>query len=146
MDWYAFVDGIVLREPDRIVTRHKLDPSDPFFRDHFPGRPVLPGVLVTEALLQAGRALLEHRINGGDRWVLGSVRAMRFSRFLEPGQWLVADVRLIDLEDDRARLAATCLLAEGDGVDAGALEGLAQAASGRVELRPVRLAGPHPGE
>ncbi|MGD1915044.1 MAG: 3-hydroxyacyl-ACP dehydratase FabZ family protein [Phycisphaerales bacterium] len=146
MDWYAFADSVVLREPDRVVTQHKLDPSDPFFRDHFPGRPVLPGVLATEALLQAGRALLEHRVDDGDRWVLGSVRAMRFSRFLEPGQWLVADVRLLDLRDDRAKLAATCLLSEGDAVQAEAVEGLAKAASGRLELRPVRLALPHPGE
>jgi 3-hydroxyacyl-[acyl-carrier-protein] dehydratase len=139
VDWYAFVDDVVLHEPERVVTRHRLDETDPFFRDHFPGRPVLPGVLATEALVQAGRVLLEGHVEGGLRWVLGSAKAVRFSRFLTPGQWLVCDVRLLSATPEEAKLAVAGLVGEGGEIDVAALDGLPTAVSGRLVLRPARF-------
>lgn len=138
-DWYDLIDEVMLREADRVVTVHRLSEDDPFFRDHFPGRPVLPGVLATEALLQAGRALLGDRTPGGHRWVLGSARAIRFSRFLEPGQWLACDVRLMQLDGQEAKLAVSGFACQERPTEPSVLEGLAAAVSGRVVLRAVRL-------
>jgi 3-hydroxyacyl-[acyl-carrier-protein] dehydratase len=139
VDWYAFADDILLREPDRVVTRHRLDPADPFFRDHFPGRPVLPGVLATEALVQAGRVLLADR---DGRWVLGSARAVRFNRFLSPGQWLVAEVRLLGDVGEDAKLAVSGHASDDGRVDPADLGSLEAAVSGRLTLRRARLASP----
>lgn len=138
-DWYSLVDDVLLLEPERVVTVHRLGEDDPFFRDHFPGRPVLPGVLATEALLQAGRVLLRGRVADGHRWVLGSGRAIRFSRFLEPGQWLVCDVRPMQIDGHEAKLAVSGFACAARPEGPEALEGLAAAVSGRVVLRPVRL-------
>lgn len=136
VDWYALIDDVLLREPDRVVTRHRLDAGDPFFRDHFPGRPVLPGVLATEALVQAGRVLLE---GSPGRWVLGSARAVRFSRFLEPGQWLVADVRLLGATPGEAKLAVSGHASDDGRCDPADLAALPTAVSGRLTLRLARL-------
>jgi|GEM_PF-774950 len=140
MDWYVFVDDVVLREPERIVTRHRLDESDQFFRDHFPGRPVFPGVLATEALVQAGRLLLEGHVEDAKRWVLGSARAVRFSKFLTPGQWLVCDAKLLSVAPEEAKVAVTVLVGPDAECDVAALDGLPTAVSGRLTLRPSRLA------
>ncbi len=139
MDWYAFVDDVVLREPERVVTRHRLDTTDPFFRDHFPGRPVLPGVLATEALVQAGRLLLKGHVEGAGRWVLGSARAVRFSRFLTPGQWLGCDVRLLSASPEEAKVAVAGLVGDDGEFDIASLDGLPTAVSGRLVLRPARF-------
>ncbi|UYV12192.1 MAG: hypothetical protein NCW75_12930 [Phycisphaera sp.] len=141
MDWYAFVDDILLHEPERVVTRHRLDQGDPFFRDHFPGRPVLPGVLATEALVQASRILLGDHVEGAARWVLGSARAVRFSKFLTPGQWLVCDVKLLRASAEEAKVAVAGLVADEAECDLGTLGGLPTAISGRLVLRPARIGG-----
>lgn len=139
MHWYAFVDDILLHEPERVVTRHRLDPSDPFFRDHFPGRPVLPGVLATEALVQASRIVLDGHVEGAGRWVLGSARAVRFSKFLTPGQWLVCDVKLLGVSTEEAKLAVAGHVCEDGECDTEALDSLPAAVSGRLVLRPARF-------
>src|SRR6267378_4173191 len=54
----AFEDGA------RLVARKSVTVDEPFFAGHFPGRPVMPGVLICEALTQAG-ALLAHRSTSG---------------------------------------------------------------------------------
>lgn len=139
VDWYAFVDDILLHEPERVVTRHRLNPGDPFFRDHFPGRPVLPGVLATEALMQASRIMLDGHVGGAHRWVLGSARAVRFSKFLTAGQWLVCDVKLLGASAEEAKVAVAGHVCEDGKCDAEALDGLPTAVSGRLVMRPARF-------
>ncbi len=138
MDWYALIDDILVREPQRVVTRHRLDGADPFFRDHFPGRPVLPGVLAIEALVQAGRVLLESRVDQADRWVLGSARAVRFSSFLRPGQWLVCEVGLANLAGEEATISATGRACDDGDMDLDDLKALPAAVTGRLVLRRAR--------
>lgn len=56
---FLFVDRVTALTPGRVLVAHKdLDPDAPFFRGHFPGRPIMPGVLVSEALAQAGGLLV----------------------------------------------------------------------------------------
>lgn len=137
MDWYAPADEVVVVEPDRVVTRREVRAGEPCFRDHFPGRPVLPGVLAVEALVRACRCLLRGRESDAGRWVLASASAVRFSRFVEPGQTLECEARLLDHQPGRASFAATARVS-GPGLP----EGGAPAVNGRLTLRPVRLAGP----
>ena len=62
-DPFLFVDRIVAMEWDTRVTAEKhLDPGSGFFSGHFPGHPVMPGVLVSEALAQTGGLLVGMRL------------------------------------------------------------------------------------
>jgi 3-hydroxyacyl-[acyl-carrier-protein] dehydratase len=56
---FLFVDRVLRLEPYKsIVAQRVLRPDEPFFAGHFPGRPIMPGVLVAEALAQASGLLL----------------------------------------------------------------------------------------
>jgi len=56
---FLFVDEVTRLEPGKsIEARRRLRPEEPFFAGHFPGRPIMPGVLVAEALAQTSGLLL----------------------------------------------------------------------------------------
>lgn len=56
---FLFVDSVSGLVPDeRIVAHRSLRPEEPYFVGHFPGRPIMPGVLITEALAQTSGLLL----------------------------------------------------------------------------------------
>jgi len=90
---YSFVDRILECEPGRSVRAIKaLALNEEFFRDHFPGMPVLPGAMLLEGFVQAARRCLVAIPGGHDRWEVRSVGRMRFNRFAEPGDVVEFDV------------------------------------------------------
>ncbi|MHC4816462.1 MAG: 3-hydroxyacyl-ACP dehydratase FabZ family protein [Planctomycetota bacterium] len=92
---YVFVDKILECEPGRRVVAVKaLAFNEEFFRDHFPGMPVLPGAMILEGFVQAARHCLAGGEGEHDRWVLHAVENMRFNRFATPGE-------VVHLEADR---------------------------------------------
>ena len=56
---FQLIDRVLEREPDRLVATKCVTNAEEYLADHFPGFPVLPGVLMLEALVQAGRILLQ---------------------------------------------------------------------------------------
>ena len=96
---FLLVDRVVELEPHKRVLAYKhVTANEPFFQGHFPGRPVMPGVLVVEALAQAGGLLTQLSRDEGDAsdqlFYLVKVDNAKFSRMVVPGDRLDLDVEL----------------------------------------------------
>ena len=99
---FLLVDRVVEFEPGkRIVAWKNVTGNEPFFQGHFPGHPVMPGVLVLEALAQAGGLLTQlsaaaaGAVNGEEKlFYLVKIDNARFSRMVVPGDRLMLEVKL----------------------------------------------------
>lgn len=92
---FLFVDRVVELGEDKIVALKNVTMNEPFFVGHFPGHPVMPGVLIVEALAQAG-ALLACKATGFDParqviYFMGIDKA-KFRRPVVPGDTLMLEV------------------------------------------------------
>lgn len=86
-----FVDGV------RLVAVKNVSINEPYFAGHFPGRPVMPGVLICEALAQAGALLVYRSTRGvplGVPVVLAGMDRVRFRHPVFPGDRLSLEVAL----------------------------------------------------
>jgi len=92
---FLLIDRVVeLKRRERIVAIKNVTINEPFFNGHFPGLPVMPGVLIVESLAQAGGALLLTEVEDRDSKVIfftGIDRA-RFRRPVSPGDQLRLEV------------------------------------------------------
>ena len=77
---FDLVDRVLDLAADRIVTLKHVTAGEEYLQDHFPTFPVLPGVMMIEAMTQAARRLLTHRDPSLSRCVLGGVRALPSER------------------------------------------------------------------
>ena len=96
---FLLVDRVLEFEKDRRVLAYKnVSYNEPFFGGHFPGHPVMPGVLVIEAIAQAGGVLTQLSRDpselGKDTFYLVKVDNARFSRMVVPGDRLELEVTL----------------------------------------------------
>ncbi len=86
-DPFLFIDSVMNLDLDAglIAATYDLERSRDVFGGHFPGEPVLPGVLQIEAIAQAGGLLVNLRDNGDRRPILTHVLAARFIQPIRPG-------------------------------------------------------------
>ena len=96
---FLLVDRVVEAEPGRRVVCYKnITGNEPFFQGHFPDRPVMPGVLVIEAMAQAGGVLTQLSRGGatpGSRLsYLVKVDNARFANMVVPGDRLDIEVAI----------------------------------------------------
>jgi 3-hydroxyacyl-[acyl-carrier-protein] dehydratase len=95
---FLLVDRVVELEPNKRILAYKnVTQNEPFFTGHFPGKPIMPGVLIIEALAQAGGLLTQLSHDGqtaGRMFYMVKVDNARFKRMVSPGDRLDLDVTL----------------------------------------------------
>jgi 3-hydroxyacyl-[acyl-carrier-protein] dehydratase len=107
--------------------------GEPFFQGHFPGYPVMPGVLIAEALAQvAGVAVLHSRGDAGGIPLLAGLDGFRFRRQVQPGDVLRLEVTLDRVRQNAGRAHGVATV---DGELAA--EGIITFVSGRAPLQPA---------
>jgi beta-hydroxyacyl-ACP dehydratase FabZ len=96
---FLLVDRVLeFTDGERLVAVKNVTADEPFFGGHFPGRPIMPGVLICEALVQAGGLLASCSSNGlppGRGVVLAGFERVRFRRRVVPGDQIRLEVELV---------------------------------------------------
>lgn len=134
---FSMVDRVLEQSGERIVTVKLVSNAEEYLRDHFPGFPVLPGVMMLESMVQAGRLLVDPDDAAPLPMVLGGVKALKYGSFVKPGATIRITVTLQKALDDGAfDLKGDVRLIEAGEDGSGELP---VACSGRFVLRPARV-------
>jgi 3-hydroxyacyl-[acyl-carrier-protein] dehydratase len=93
---FLLIDEVLELVPgERVVARKTVRDDEWYLRGHFPGRPVMPGVLIVEAMAQTGAvAVLSEEENRGRLALFAGIDDMRFKRIVEPGDELQLECTL----------------------------------------------------
>ena len=93
---FLLIDRVVELEPGkRVVATKAVTANEPQFTGHFPGRPIMPGVLMVEALAQAGAvAVLSLPQHAGKLALFAGIDDCRFRRMVLPGDTLRLEITL----------------------------------------------------
>jgi 3-hydroxyacyl-[acyl-carrier-protein] dehydratase len=121
---FELIDREIERSDERIVAIKTVTLAEEYLADHFPGFAVLPGVLMLETMVQAGRRL----VSGDRHWALAQVRNVRYGQMVRPGQSLRVSVEI------RKRHTGPHAAVEFQGV--GEVDGQV-AVQGRFTLKPL---------
>jgi 3-hydroxyacyl-[acyl-carrier-protein] dehydratase len=106
---FLLVDKVLeMEEGQRVVGLKNVTINEPFFQGHFPDYPVMPGVLIIEALAQVGAiAVLGKEENRGKIGFLAGVDKCRFKRQVKPGDQLRLEVEIIRVKGPIGKGKAT---------------------------------------
>lgn len=131
---FSLVDRIVALEAGKSITTVKnVSLAEEYLQDHFPGFPVLPGVMMVESLVQASAWLLRHTEDFHFSTILlKQAKALKFNNFVTPGKTLVVTSKIHKLD------AAECTFKGEGSVDGQS------AVSARIVLQRFNLRDQNP--
>jgi 3-hydroxyacyl-[acyl-carrier-protein] dehydratase len=131
---FELTDRILAYKPGgSLRTVKALSLAEEYLQDHFPGRPIMPGVMMVETMVQACAWMVRLETDFAPSIVvLKEARKVNYIGMVHPGEVLTMDVRLLKLADGRARF-------QGEGHVAGE-----RRVSGRLELEYFSLADEDP--
>jgi beta-hydroxyacyl-ACP dehydratase FabZ len=94
--------------------------NEPFFQGHYPGKPIMPGVLILESIAQVGGALfLSKPEYAGKIPLIGAIDVAKFKRMVVPGDQLIVDVEIIWVRGNIGRMKGVATV---DGEVAASME------------------------
>ncbi len=94
---FLLIDEIVERSDKRIICRKRFAGDENFFAGHYPDYPIVPGVLLCEAAMQAGAVLLASQMTGDSRVPVATrMNDVRFKRIIRPGETIEIEVELTE--------------------------------------------------
>ncbi len=117
---FLLVDRILEMTDTRVVAIKNITATESFFQGHFPQKPVMPGVLMIEALAQAGGVMMLSRgENQGKLAYLVAVNEARFRRIVIPGDQLRLEVEVVKMKSKIGLVKGVALV---DGEEACSAE------------------------
>ena len=129
---FRFVDEILEVDEDHIVARYRFKPDEHFYRGHFPGDPVTPGVILLESMAQVGVVALGiylYHLKGGleevrKRIALFTDADVEFSGLVKPGERVTVRAEKVFFRRDKIRSEAQMRLEDGSRVCSGIISGM----------------------
>ncbi|MCX7995876.1 MAG: 3-hydroxyacyl-ACP dehydratase FabZ [candidate division WOR-3 bacterium] len=91
---FLFVDEVLEISDKKIIAKRTIEKDEYFFQGHFPNDPIMPGVLIVEAIAQTGGVMLLRKYPGAIPLFMGIDRA-RFRKIVRPGDTLIMEVELL---------------------------------------------------
>ena len=109
---FLLVDRIIECDMQRkIVGIKNVTFNEPFFQGHFPGVPVMPGVLQIEAMAQCGGILINKLANAGERVpFFMSIDNAKFRRVVKPGDQVRIEIEITTLKTKVAKFSGKCVV------------------------------------
>ncbi len=116
------VDRILSIDPEAMTCRglKNVTINEPFFQGHYPGRPIMPGVLIIESMAQVGAALImTNPALAGKIPLIGAIDGVKFKRVVTPGDQLITEVSILWIRGTIGRIKAVATV---DGEVAASME------------------------
>lgn len=110
---FLLVDRILeVQGTQKIVGLKNVTINEPFFQGHFPGHPIMPGVLIVEAMAQTGGLLLMEQVKDRENKVVYfmSLDAVKFRKPVVPGDQLRMEVEMLQFRGKIARMKGVALV------------------------------------
>jgi len=106
---FILVDRVVeLVEGDKIIALKNVTINEPFFAGHFPGAPIMPGVLIIEAMAQSGGILFAvsqpEEKRGGPVYFMGMDK-VKFRKPVVPGDQLIFEVKILNMRSKAVKMS-----------------------------------------
>ena len=113
---FLFVDRVIVVTDNRIQTQKQVKADEPFFAGHFPGRPIMPGVLICEAVFQSGAILMGKRAgtpsDNGRIPLITRISNVKLKRVVLPGDLMEVEVKLKEVVGQAAYMAGKVKVGE----------------------------------
>jgi 3-hydroxyacyl-[acyl-carrier-protein] dehydratase len=129
---FRFIDEIVELDDDHIVARYRFRPDADFYRGHFPGNPVTPGVILIESMAQTGVVALGIYLLAAEGGTCDPEKTLtlftdanvEFGRLVRPGERVTIEARKVFWRRRKLRAEAEMKLDDGTVVCSGTISGM----------------------